>query len=101
VVDRLRYLAAIFAIDVCAYAVMATHDHTMFFGNEDVARLDIPVNDSLGVCSVQTVCNLTDFEEGFLRAKRYISIDRDGKCAESFRLLVKESGIAPLFISKS
>jgi putative transposase len=36
VVDRLRYLAAIFAIDVCAYAVMATHDHTILRTRPDI-----------------------------------------------------------------
>ena len=28
-VDRLRYLAAIFAIEVCAYAIMENHYHTI------------------------------------------------------------------------
>ena len=36
VVDRLRYLAAIFAIDVCAYAVMETHDHTILRTRPDI-----------------------------------------------------------------
>ena len=36
VVDRLRYLAAIFAIDVCAYAVMSTHDHTILRTRPDI-----------------------------------------------------------------
>jgi putative transposase len=40
--------------------------------------------------------NLTDFEEGFLRDKRYILMDRDKKYAESFRVLLKESGIEPV-----
>ena len=36
VVDRLRYLAAIFAIEVCAYAVMETHDHTILRTRPDI-----------------------------------------------------------------
>jgi hypothetical protein len=36
VVDRLRYLAAIFAIDVCAYAVMENHDHTILRTRPDI-----------------------------------------------------------------
>ncbi len=36
-VDRLRYLAAIFAIEVCAYAVMETHYHTILRTRPDIA----------------------------------------------------------------
>jgi hypothetical protein len=35
-VDRLRYLAAIFAIDVCAYAIMETHYHTLLRTRPDI-----------------------------------------------------------------
>jgi putative transposase len=35
-VDRLRYLAAIFAIEVCAYAVMETHYHTILRTRPDI-----------------------------------------------------------------
>lgn len=37
--------------------------------------------------------NLTDSEEGFLRDKRFILMDRDKKYAESFRTILRESGI--------
>jgi len=36
--DRLRELAGIFAIDVCAYAVMDNHLHVVLMLNDDVAR---------------------------------------------------------------
>jgi hypothetical protein len=38
-VDRLRYLASIFAIDVCAYAVMDTHYHNILRTRPDLVAL--------------------------------------------------------------
>jgi REP element-mobilizing transposase RayT len=35
-VERLRYLAAIFAIEVCAYAIMETHYHTILRTRPDI-----------------------------------------------------------------
>jgi len=37
VVDRLRFLAASFVIEVCAYAVMATHHHEILRLRPDIA----------------------------------------------------------------
>jgi len=36
-VDRLRFLAAVFAIEVCAYAIMETHYHTILRIRPDIA----------------------------------------------------------------
>jgi hypothetical protein len=38
-VDRLRHLAAIFAIEVCAYAVMETHYHAVLRTRRDIVAL--------------------------------------------------------------
>jgi putative transposase len=45
---------------------------------------------------MQVVRNLIDSEEGFLRDKRFILMDRDKKYAESFRAMLRESGIDPV-----
>jgi hypothetical protein len=36
IVDRLRFLASIFAIDVCAYAIMENHPHTILRTRPDI-----------------------------------------------------------------
>ena len=38
-VDRLRHLAAIFAIEVCAYAIMETHYHTILRTRPDIVAI--------------------------------------------------------------
>jgi putative transposase len=40
--------------------------------------------------------NLTDFEDGFLKGKRYLFMDRDTKYSEAFRSMVKESDVEPV-----
>ena len=45
IVDRLRHLASIFAMDVCAYAVMSNHFHVVV--RIDAARVDSWSNDEL------------------------------------------------------
>jgi putative transposase len=40
--------------------------------------------------------NLTDSEEGFLKGKRYLLMDRDTKFSEAFRSMVKESDVEPV-----
>ena len=38
-VDRLRHLAAIFAIEVCAYAILENHYHTILRTRPDIVAL--------------------------------------------------------------
>jgi transposase InsO family protein len=40
--------------------------------------------------------NLTDSEDGFLKGKRYLLMDRDTKHSEEFRLMVTESNVEPV-----
>jgi hypothetical protein len=41
---------------------------------------------------VQMARNLTDLEQGFLRSKRYLLLDRDAKYSHQFRLQVESAG---------
>ncbi len=43
----------------------------------------------------QVARNVTDAEEGFLRGKRYLLMDRDSKFSEAFRIALKGSGVKP------
>lgn len=42
---------------------------------------------------LQVARNLTDAEEGFLRGKKYLLMDRDAKFSEAFRATVKQGGV--------
>ena len=44
----------------------------------------------------QVARNLTDCEDGFLRGKRYILMDRDGKYCPQFRDTLRQAGVKPL-----
>jgi putative transposase len=50
--------------------------------------------DSAWMC--QTARNLTDCEDGFLRGKRYLLMDRDGKYCAEFRAVLRHGGVKPL-----
>ncbi|MGE0142074.1 MAG: transposase [Planctomycetota bacterium] len=44
----------------------------------------------------QVARNLTDPMDGFLRAKRFLILDRDTKFTEQFRSILRESGVTPV-----
>jgi len=50
--------------------------------------------DSAWMCQVAR--NLTDCQDGFLRGKRYILMDRDGKYCPEFRAVLRHAGVRPL-----
>jgi transposase InsO family protein len=45
---------------------------------------------------LQVARNVTDAEVGFLRGKRYLLMDRDGKFSEMFRETLQASGVKPV-----
>lgn len=45
---------------------------------------------------LQVARNVTDAEDGFLRGKRYLLMDRDAKFSEAFRITLKEGGVEPV-----
>ncbi len=51
---------------------------------------------------MQITTNLTDAEDGFLKGKRYVLMDRDGKCSPAFQAILKTEGVdAVLLPAKS
>ena len=50
----------------------------------------------------QIARNLTDAEDGFLKGKRYVLMDRDGKFSPAFQAILKTEGVdAVLLPAKS
>lgn len=46
----------------------------------------------------QIARNLTDAQDGFLKGKRYVLMDRDGKFCSSFRKILEDAGAKPLLL---
>ena len=46
----------------------------------------------------QVARNLTDAEDGFLKGKRYILMDRDTKFCEAFREILETAGTEPVLL---
>ncbi len=47
---------------------------------------------------MQVARNLTDAEDGFLRGKRYVLMDRDGKFSPAFLAILKAEGIKTVLL---
>ncbi len=54
------------------------------------------IHQPYGEWMVQTARNLTDAEDGFLKGKRYLILDRDPLYTAEFRKLLRASGVDPL-----
>ena len=84
VVDRLKVLAGVFTIEVCAYAVMSNHYHVVLFVNKTEAE---------GLSTREILERWTQLFSGPLLVQRYLSGDklsraeyqRVQKFAEEFR----------------
>ena len=46
----------------------------------------------------QIARELTNFEDGFLNGKRYLTMDRDTKFCKSFRSTLQQSGVEPVIL---
>jgi putative transposase len=46
----------------------------------------------------QTARGLTSCDDGFLDGKRYLIMDRDTKFCESFRSILRQSGVEPVIL---
>jgi len=44
----------------------------------------------------QVARNLTDCVDGFLREKKFLILDRDGKFSDAFRELLRSAGVTPI-----
>ena len=58
-----------------------------FFGGRKPGRLICPVG------MLQIARNLTDAEQGFLRGRKYLLMDRDTKFSETFRVTLQQAGV--------
>jgi transposase InsO family protein len=47
----------------------------------------------------QVARNLTDHQDGFLRGKRYLTLDADSKFTDQFKRIVNGAGVRPVRIS--
>ena len=48
----------------------------------------------------QIARNLTDAEDGFLKGKRYVLMDRDGKFSPAFQAILKTEGVEPVLLPR-
>jgi hypothetical protein len=64
VLDRLRQLSEIFAIDICAYAIMSNHYHVVLHVDHEKAK---------GWTERELITRWTQLYKGHLLADRYLA----------------------------
>jgi REP element-mobilizing transposase RayT len=67
VLDRLRQLSEIFAIDICAYAIMSNHYHVVLHVDHEKAK---------GWTERELITRWTQLYKGHLLADRYLASSR-------------------------
>jgi len=89
-----RAASDFFAIEVCTIRGLVTH-YVLFF--IDIASRAVKI---AGITPhpdnrwmTQIARNLTDLDDGFLRGKRYLILDRDTKYSDAFRSVLVREGV--------
>jgi len=86
-----------FTVEVLTFSGLRRY-YVFFVLELRTRRVDIAgiIHQPYGQWMVQVARNLTDAEDGFLKDKRYLILDRDPLYTAEFRKLLRASGVEPL-----